>query len=50
MEILGDVGHVELILVSLETVLVFVQDTWTVRTKRTIGSEIILDTPDGTPW
>jgi len=34
---------------SLETVLVSVQDRSTVCAKRTIGSEIILDAPDGTP-
>ena len=33
---------------SLETVLVSVQDRCTVCAKRTIGSEIVLDTPDGT--
>jgi hypothetical protein len=38
-----------LISVYLETVLVSVQDSWTVCTKRTIRSEIDLDTPDGTP-
>jgi hypothetical protein len=37
------------ILVCLETVLVPVQDMCTVCAKRTIGSKIILDTPDGTP-
>jgi hypothetical protein len=30
-------------------VLVSVQDSVTVRTKHTIGSKIVLDTPDGTP-
>jgi hypothetical protein len=30
-------------------VLVFVQDSCTVCAKRTIGSKIILDAPDGTP-
>ena len=49
MELLGDVGHVNLILVHLETVLVSGQDGCTVYAKRTIGSEIILDAPDGTP-
>ena len=34
---------------SLETVLVSVQDRSTVCAKRTIGSEIVLDAPDGTP-
>jgi hypothetical protein len=37
-----------LILVCLEIVLVLVQDTCTICTKHTIGSEIILDAPDGT--
>jgi hypothetical protein len=39
-----------LISIRLETMLVFVQDSWTVCAKRTIGSEIVLDTSDGTPW
>jgi hypothetical protein len=38
-----------LVLVHLEAVLVSVQDKWTVCTKRTIGSGIILDETDGTP-
>jgi hypothetical protein len=38
-----------LVLVRLETELMSVQDSVTVCTKHTIGSEIILDTPDGTP-
>jgi hypothetical protein len=38
-----------LISVRLETVLVLVQDRSTVCIKRTIASEIILDTPEGTP-
>ena len=37
-----------LVLVHLETVLVLVQDRCTVCAKRTIGSEIVLDAPDGT--
>jgi hypothetical protein len=48
MELLGDVGHVEFILVRLETVLVSVQVRSTVCAKCTIGSEIILDAQDGT--
>jgi uncharacterized membrane protein len=36
-----------LVLVHLETVLVLVQDRCTVCAKRTTGSEIILDAPDG---
>ena len=35
--------------VSLEKVLVSTQDRCTVCAKRTIGSEISLDAPDGTP-
>ena len=50
MELLGDVGHVESCSVRLEMVLVLVQDRCTVYAERTIGSEIVLDTPDGTPW
>jgi hypothetical protein len=38
-----------LILVCSETVLVLVQDRCTVFAKSTIGSEIVLDAPDGTP-
>ena len=33
----------------LETVLVSAQDRYMVCAKRTIGSEIVLDAPDGTP-
>jgi hypothetical protein len=39
-----------LISVYLETLLVSVQDRCMVCTKRKIGSEIILDATDGTPW
>ena len=38
-----------LVFVHLETVLVSTQDRSTVCTERTIGSEISLDAPDGTP-
>ena len=38
-----------LVSVCLEMVLVLVSDRCMVCDKRTIGSEIILDTPDGTP-
>jgi Na+-translocating ferredoxin:NAD+ oxidoreductase RNF subunit RnfB len=37
------------VLVHLETVLVSVQDRCTVCGKCSIASEIVLDTPDGTP-
>jgi hypothetical protein len=39
-----------LVLVCLEMVLVLVQDRCMVCDKRTTGSEIVLDAPDGTPW
>ena len=38
-----------LVSVHLETVSVSVQSKSTVCAKRTIGSEIVLDAPDGTP-
>jgi hypothetical protein len=41
MKLLGDMGHVESLLVRLEKVLVSVQDT--------IGSKIILNAPNGNP-
>ena len=47
MELLGDVGHAESRSVRLEMVLVLVQDRCTVCAKRTIGSDIILNAPDG---
>jgi hypothetical protein len=40
----------KLVLVRLEMVRILPQDRWTVCTERTIGSEIILDAPNGTPW
>ena len=46
MELLGDVGHVESR--SVETVLVLMEDRCMVCAKRTIGSDIVLDAPDGT--
>ena len=49
MEVLDDVGHVELISVYLETVLVSAQDRCTVCAKRTIGLETILTSHYGTP-
>jgi hypothetical protein len=38
-----------LVSVHLETVLVLAKDSYTICTKRTIGSETILDAPNGTP-
>ena len=49
MELLVDVGHVESRSVRLEIVLVLVQDRCTVCAKSTIGSDIVLNAPDGTP-
>ena len=49
MVLLGDVDHVESRFGALGDVLVSVQDRCTVCAERTIGSEIILDAPDGTP-
>ena len=39
----------KLVLVYLEIVLILTHDTYMVCAKRTIGSEIILDAPSGTP-
>ena len=49
MEHLGDMGHVESRSVCLEMVLVLVQDRCMVCVEHTIGSEMVLDAPDGTP-
>ena len=49
MELLGDVVHVEFVLVCLEIVLVSVQYRCTICSKRNIGLEIIFDAPNGTP-
>jgi hypothetical protein len=39
-----------LVLVCLEIVLILTQDRCTVCAKRTIGSKIVLDAPNGSPW
>ena len=49
IELVGAVGHVESRSVRLEMVLVLVQDRCTVCAKHTIGLDIVLDAPDGTP-
>ena len=50
MVLLRDEAYVEyLISVNLEIVLILTQDRCPVCAERTIGSEIILDAPDGTP-
>ena len=48
MELIGEWVMSNLVLIYLDTVLVSVQDRCTVCAKHTIGSEIILDAPDGT--
>jgi hypothetical protein len=47
MELLSDVGLVELYSVRLEIVLILTQDRCTVCTEHTIGSQIVWDAPDG---
>jgi len=49
MELIGDVGQVKLVSVSLEKVLGSTQDRCTVCAKHAIGSEISLDAHDDTP-
>jgi hypothetical protein len=49
MELLGDMGQGESCFSAFGVVFVSVQDRCMVCAKRTIGSVIILDTPDGTP-
>jgi len=50
MVLLGDEAQVEyLVSVYLDIVLILTQDRCTVCAERTIGSEIILDAPDGNP-
>ena len=39
-----------LVLVRAEIVLILTQDSYAVCVERTIGLEIVLDAPDGTPW
>ena len=49
MVLLGDDAQLDARFVHLDIVLILTQDRCTVYAKRTIGSEIVLDTPDGTP-
>ena len=48
MKLLGDVGHLESRFGSFGDSVSVGQDRCTVCGKRTIGSEIVLDAPDGT--
>ena len=50
MEVLREWVMSNLISIHLEMVLLSVQDMCTVCAKRTIGSKILLDTRNGTPW
>ena len=49
MQLLGDVVMWNVTYFSLEIVLVSVQDRCAVCVERTIGSDIVLDAPGGTP-
>jgi hypothetical protein len=49
MELLGEWVMWNLVPICLETVLVSVHYRYTVCTECTIGLEIIMDRPDGTP-
>ena len=49
MVLLGDVVQVEARFRLSDIVLISMQDRCTVCVERTIGSEIVLDAPDGTP-
>jgi hypothetical protein len=48
MVALGDVGHVESRFGQFGEVLVSVEDRCMICAKHTVGSEIVLDTPDTT--
>jgi len=50
MQLLGDVGLVESRSVRLQIVLVLMKDRCMLCSKRTIGLDIVLDAPEGTPW
>jgi hypothetical protein len=47
--VLGDESQVEARFSHLEIVVILEQDRCMVFTKRSIGSEIVFDAPDGTP-
>jgi hypothetical protein len=49
MDLLGDVGHVESHFSQFGDSVSVMQDRCTVCANRTIGSEIVLDEPDGPP-
>jgi hypothetical protein len=49
MQLLGDLAMWNLVSVHLHIVLILTQDWYTICAERTIGSEITLDAPGGTP-
>ena len=49
MQLLGEWVMSNLVLIRLDMVLVSVEDRCTVCAKHTMGLEIVLDAPDGTP-
>ena len=49
MQLLGEWVMSNLVLMRLDMVLVSMQDRCAVCAKHTIGLEIVLDAPDGTP-
>ena len=49
MVLLGDEAQLKARYVGLEIVVILTQDGCMVCAERTIGSEIFLDAPDGTP-
>jgi hypothetical protein len=49
MVLLGDEAHVDACFGLLDIELILTQDRYTVCAECTVGSEIILDTPDGSP-
>jgi hypothetical protein len=50
MVLLGDKAQVEARFSLIGDMQNLMQDSSTVWAKRTIGSEIVLDAPDATPW
>jgi hypothetical protein len=49
MELLGDVGHVESYFIPFGQPIILMLDRCMVCAEYTIGSEVIMDAPDGTP-
>jgi hypothetical protein len=49
MVLLGDGLNWKLALIRLETVLILTHNMYSVHAKQIIGTEIVLEAPDGTP-